>query len=65
MKQKELEKLAKKFVKQQRIIDSKNHSEEEKRKAENEIERLAGKIKSLDDMVQLDEMIQDLLLKSF
>lgn len=65
MKQKELEKLAKKFVKQQRIIDSKNHSEEEKRKAENEIERLAGKIKSLDDMVQLDEMIQDLLLKYF
>lgn len=63
MKQKELEKLAKKFVKQQRIIDSKNHSEEEKRKAENEIERLACKIKSLDDMVQLDEMIQDLLLK--
>lgn len=63
MKQKELEKLAKKFAKQQRIIDSKNHSEEEKRKAENEIERLAGKIKSLDDMVQLDEMIQDLLLK--
>ena len=63
MKQKELEKLAKKFVKQQRIIDSKNHSVEEKRKAENEIERLAGKIKSLDDMVQLDEMIQDLLLK--
>lgn len=63
MKQKELEKLAKKFVKQQRIIDSKNHSEEEKRKAENEIERLAGKIKNLDDMVQLDEMIQDLLLK--
>lgn len=63
MKQKELEKLARKFAKQQRIIDSKNHSEEEKRKAEIEIERLANSVKNLDDMFRLDEMILNILSK--
>lgn len=63
MNQKELEKLARKFAKQQRIIESKNHSEEEKRKAENEIERLANSVKNLDDMFRLDEMILNILSK--
>lgn len=63
MNQKELEKLARKFAKQQRIIESKNHSEEEKRKAENEIERLANNVKNLDDMFRLDEMILNILSK--
>lgn len=63
MNQKELEKLARKFAKQQRIIESKNHSEEEKRKAENEIERLANGVKNLDDMFRLDEMILNILSK--
>lgn len=63
MNQKELEKLARKFAKQQRIIESKNHSEEEKRKAENEIERLANTVKNLDDMFRLDEMILNILSK--
>lgn len=63
MKQKELEKLARKFAKQQRIIESKNHTEEEKKKAEIEIERLASNVKNFDDMFRLDEMILDILSK--
>lgn len=39
-------------------------STEEKQRAENEIMKLSACVKSIEDMVALDEAIQDLLLKN-
>lgn len=63
MKQKEIKNLAKKIA-QQEIILQKATSTEEKQRAEQEIIRLSACVKTVDDMVALDEAIQDLLMKN-
>ena len=63
MKQKEIKNLAKKIA-QQELILQKATSTEEKQRAENEIIKLSACVKSIEDMVALDEAIQDLLLKN-
>lgn len=63
MKQKELKNLAKKIAEAELILrDSADPGE--KRKAENAIFAISGKITSLSDMCELDEMVQDILDKS-
>lgn len=63
MKQKEIKNLAKKIAQQEMILQ-KATSTEEKQRAEQEIVRLSACVKTVDDMVALDEAIQDLLMKN-
>lgn len=63
MKRKDLQKLAKKILEQELILD-KATSEEEKTNAEKEIIRLSSFVNSLEDMLALDETIQELLSKN-
>ena len=63
MKQKEIKNLAKKIAQQEMILQ-KATSTEEKQRAEQEIIRLSACVKTVDDMVALDEAIQDLLIKN-
>lgn len=61
MKEKEIKNLAKKIASQERKLQEAT-SLEEKQRIENEIVRLSSCVKTVDDMVRLDEAIQDLLL---
>ena len=63
MKTKEIKNLAKKIAQQEMIIQ-KATSTEEKGRAEKEIIRLSACVKTIEDMVALDEAIQDLLMKN-
>ena len=63
MKQKEIKNLAKKIA-QQEINLQNAITQEEKSRAEKEIIKLSSCVKSIEDMVALDEAIQDLLLKN-
>lgn len=63
MKQKEIKNLAKKIAQQEKILQEAT-STEEKQRAEQEIVRLSACVKTVDDMVALDEAIQDLLMKN-
>ena len=63
MKQKEIKNLAKKIA-QQEMIRQKATSTEEKQRAEQEIIKLSACVKTVDDMIALDEAIQDLLMKN-
>lgn len=63
MKQKEIKNLAKKIAQQEKIIQT-TKDLEAKARAEREIIRLSACVKSIDDMVALDEAIQDLLLEN-
>lgn len=63
MKQKEIKNLAKKIAQQEMILQ-KATSTEEKQRAEQEIIRLSACVKTVDDMIALDEAIQDLLMKN-
>ena len=63
MKQKEIKNLAKKIAQQEKILQNAT-SQEEKAKAEKEIIRLSASIKSIDDMLAIDEAIQDLFEKN-
>lgn len=63
MKQKEIKNLAKKIAQQETIIQTTTNLEE-KHRAENEIIKLSACVKSIEDMVALDEAIQDLLIKN-
>ena len=63
MKTKEIKNLAKKIAQQEMILQ-KATSTEEKQRAEQEIIRLSACVKTVDDMVALDEAIQDLLMKN-
>lgn len=63
MKQKEIKNLAKKIAQQEKNIQNATN-QEEKSRAEKEIIKLSSCVKSIDDMVALDEAIQDLLLKN-
>lgn len=61
MKQKEIKNLAKKIAQQEKILQTSNDSHE-KARAEQEIIKLSACVKSIEDMVALDEAIQDLLM---
>ena len=63
MKAKEIKNLAKKIAQQEKIIQT-STSTEEKARAEQEIIKLSSRVKSIEDMIALDEAIQDLLLKN-
>lgn len=62
MKQKEIKNLAKKIAQQEMILQS-SKDLNEKARAEKEIIKLSACVKSIEDMVALDEAIQDLLEK--
>ena len=61
MKQKEIKNLAKKIAQQEKILQTSSDSHERAR-AEQEIIKLSACVKSIEDMVALDEAIQDLLM---
>ena len=61
MKQKEIKNLAKKIAQQEKILQTSTDSHE-KARAEQEIIKLSACVKSIEEMVALDEAIQDLLM---
>lgn len=63
MNKKELKNIAKKIAKAELVLDQ-SVDPDERRKAEQEIFSLSGKVTSLADMSQIDEMVQDILSKS-
>lgn len=63
MKAKEIKNLAKKIAQQEKILQNAT-STEEKQRAENEIIKLSACVKTIEDMVALDEAIQDILMKN-
>lgn len=63
MKAKEIKTLAKKIAQQEKIVQTTTDMEEKSR-AEKEIVRLSACVKTIDDMIALDEAIQDLMLKN-
>lgn len=63
MKPKELKSLAAKIAKYEKVIQS-TQDAKEKRKAEEEIMKLSSSIQSVEDMVRIDEIVQDILEKS-
>lgn len=60
MKRKEILALAKKIAQQEMILENSTDSAE-KARAEKEIIKLSASVKSLSDMVELDDAIQDFL----
>lgn len=60
MNKKELKNLAKKIAKYEKIIQT-TEDAKERRNAENEIMKLTSSVKSFDDLMTLDEIIQDIL----
>lgn len=60
MKRKELKNLAKKIAEAEYIIQTSDDSKAVSR-AENEIIELSGKATSLEDMMIIDEMVQEIL----
>ena len=63
MKQKEIKNLAKKIAQQEKILQNVTTTEEKSR-VEKEIVRLSACVKTIEDMIALDEAIQDILLKN-
>lgn len=63
MKKKELKNLAQKIAKAERIVQT-NDDPKAVKKAEQEIMELSGHVESIEDMVIIDEMVQDLLNKN-
>ena len=63
MKKKELKNLAQKIAKAEMIIQSSTSSTAEKSKAEQEIMRLSSHVDSLEDIVIIDELVQEILEK--
>lgn len=62
MKRKELKNLAQKIAKQERIAANSEDPAEIKR-AQDEIMKLCGCVKSLEDITIIDEMVAELLTK--
>lgn len=60
MKQKELKNLAKKIAKYEQIIQN-SKDENEVHQAEQAIMAISGSVHSLEDMMIIDELVQDLL----
>ena len=63
MKKKELKNLAQKIAKAELIVQTSDDPKAVK-KAEQEIMELSGHVNSIEDMVAIDEMVQDLLNKN-
>ena len=63
MKKKELKNLAQKIAKAEWIVQTSDDPKAVK-KAEQEIMELSGHVESIEDMVIIDEMVQDLLNKN-
>lgn len=63
MKKKELKNIATKIAAAEKIL-SESADPVVKREAEQEILRLSGKVTSLEDMVIIDDMVQEILSKS-
>ena len=63
MKAKEIKNLAKKIAQQELIIMN-STSLEEKSRAEQEIIRLSACVKSIDDMIAVDDAVQEILAKN-
>lgn len=63
MKKKEMKALATKIAKYERIIQL-NQDAKSVRQAEEEIMRLSSSVKSLDDMVAIDELVMEMLEKN-
>lgn len=63
MKLKELKNLAKKIAKEELVLKHSQDSEAIKR-AENEIMKLCGHVNSIEDMVLIDDLVQDILANS-
>ena len=63
MKAKEIKNLAKKIAQQEKILQNASTTEEKSR-TEKEIVRLSACVKTIEDMIALDEAIQDILLKN-
>ena len=63
MKTKEIKNLAKKIAQQEKILQNATTTEEKSR-IQKEIVRLSACVKSIEDMIALDEAIQDILLKN-
>lgn len=62
MKQKELKNIAIKIAKNEFIIQT-SKDKEEVEKAQDEILKLSHRVSSLEDMMMLDDLIQDLMTK--
>lgn len=62
MKKKELKNIAIKIAKNEFIIQT-SKDKEEVEKAQDEILKLSHKVSSLEDMIILDDLIQDLMTK--
>lgn len=60
MKMKELKNLAKKIAKFEQIIEN-SEDKDAVRKAEQEIMKISGSVKSLEDMMIIDELVQEIL----
>lgn len=63
MKKKELRNLATKIAKLEKIIQS-SDDKDEISKAENEIIKVSSSVKSLEDMMAIDEIVMELLAKN-
>lgn len=63
MKKKELRNLAEKIAKLEKIIQS-SDNQEEISKAENDIIKVSSSVKSLEDMMAIDEIVMELLEKN-
>lgn len=63
MKKKELKSLAQKIAKAERIIQT-TDDPKARSKAEREIMELSGHVDSIEDMVIIDEMVQEILEKN-
>lgn len=63
MRRKELKNLAKKIAECEKIIQA-NEDQDIVRQAQQKIVELSGCVDSLDDMVTIDEMVQDILENS-
>ena len=63
MKAKEIKNLAKKIAQQEKNLQNATTTEE-KGRAENEIIRLSACVKTIEDMIALDDAIQDILMKN-
>ena len=60
MKMKELKNFAKKIAKYERIIQE-SDDKTEIRNAQEEIMALSGQVKSLEDIIIIDELVQEIL----
>ena len=63
MKRKELKNLAKKIAKAEMIVQT-SEDEHEVNRAQQEIMELSGKVSSIEDMIELDDLIQEIILQN-